>query len=114
VLLGLVLGKPVGIVSATWLARRLRIGVLPDGLAMRHVVGGGMLAGIGFTVALFITELSLGAGEQGDIAKLAILAASVVAAGAGALALLLAHRASQPPARSRFLSPDSTDLRQSE
>ena len=67
----------------TWLARRLRIGVLPDGLAMRHVIGGGMLAGIGFTVALFITELSLGAGEQGDIAKLAILAASVVAAGGG-------------------------------
>ncbi|MGZ4728358.1 MAG: Na+/H+ antiporter NhaA [Acidimicrobiales bacterium] len=92
VLLGLVVGKPVGIVGATWLARRLRIGVLPEGLAMRHVIGGGMLAGIGFTVALFITELSLGAGEQGDIAKLAILAASVVAAGLGATALLVGHR----------------------
>ncbi|MGZ4707936.1 MAG: Na+/H+ antiporter NhaA [Acidimicrobiales bacterium] len=92
VLLGLVVGKPVGIVGATWLARRLRIGGLPEGLAMRHVIGGGMLAGIGFTVALFITELSLGAWEQGDIAKLAILAASVVAAGLGATALLVGHR----------------------
>jgi len=95
VLLGLVVGKPAGIISATWLARRLRIGVLPPGLAMPHVIGGGMLAGIGFTVALFITELSLGAGEQADIAKLAILAASVLAAAAGAVALLLAHRGAQ-------------------
>jgi len=92
VLLGLVVGKPVGIICATWIAQRLRIGVLPEGLAMRHVIGGGMLAGIGFTVALFITELSLGAGEEADIAKLAILAASVVAAAAGAVALLIAHR----------------------
>jgi NhaA family Na+:H+ antiporter len=111
VLLGLVVGKPVGIVAATWLARRLRIGVLPEGLAMRHVIGGGMLAGIGFTVALFITDLSLGAGEQGDIAKLAILAASVVAATAGAVALLIAHRSTRTP---RFLSPDSTDSRRTE
>ena len=95
VLLGLVVGKPAGIISATWLARRLRIGVLPEGLTMPHVIGGGMLAGIGFTVALFITELSLGAGEQADIAKLAILAASVLAAAAGAVALLLAHRGAQ-------------------
>jgi NhaA family Na+:H+ antiporter len=101
VLAGLVVGKPVGIVAATWSARRLRIGVLPEGLALRHVVGGGMLAGIGFTVALFITELSFGAGEPADladladVAKLAILAASVTAAVLGSAALLVVDRLSR-------------------
>lgn len=92
VVVGLVVGKPLGITAATWLGRRLRVGRLPQGLAMRHVLGGGMVAGIGFTVSLFIAELSFGTGARSDVAKLAILSASVVAAMLGAVVLSLLGR----------------------
>jgi len=89
---GLLIGKPVGIAIGTAAARAARIGRLPEGLRFSHVIGGGLLAGIGFTVALFITDLSIGAGPLGDEAKLAILAASSVAAAAGAVFLLVVSR----------------------
>jgi Na+:H+ antiporter, NhaA family len=92
IVLGLLVGKPVGIAAGTWVARAARIGRLPDGMTFVHVIGGGLLAGIGFTVALFITDLSIGAGTAGDTAKLAILGASTVAAGLGAAFLLAFSR----------------------
>ena len=52
---------------------------LPDGLSWRHILGVGALAGIGFTMSLFITNLAFGGTELLSTAKLGILAASVVA-----------------------------------
>ena len=84
---GLVVGKTVGIAGAALLSRRLRIAVLPTGVESRHVFGGAVLAGIGFTVALFIAELSFGGTPQLPEAKLAILAASLTAGILGVLIL---------------------------
>lgn len=86
--LGLVVGKTLGVAGAALAAQRLGLGRLPADLTPRHVLGGAMLAGIGFTVALFVAELSF-TGEIRAEAKLAILTASLVAACAGSLALVV-------------------------
>ncbi len=80
VILGLVVGKPIGITIATLLAVRLRVGRLPDSVTKRYVVGAGALAGIGFTVSLFVTDLAFGESIHADEAKLGVLVASLTAA----------------------------------
>lgn len=92
---GLVLGKPVGIVLAAAIAVRLGLGRLPDGATWPMVLGLGAVAGIGFTVSLFIAGLSFpgSAGLTAD-AKVGILLASLVAAGVGVGILLAATRRS--------------------
>jgi NhaA family Na+:H+ antiporter len=62
---GLLLGKPVGMLGAAWLAIRSRLARLPAGLAPRHLAGLGVLSGIGFTVSLFLAALSFGGGMLG-------------------------------------------------
>lgn len=89
VLLGLLLGKPLGITAAVWLALRFRWGTLPADTTTRHVLGLSLCAGIGFTVALFVTELAFADDTLVNAAKLGILAASVLAAILGYLALRL-------------------------
>jgi NhaA family Na+:H+ antiporter len=84
---GLVIGKPLGIMLATKIAVRLRVVDSPVGVTSRDLVGAGSAAGIGFTVAIFITELALVNPTDQSDAKLAILAASVVSA-ATSIALL--------------------------
>lgn len=86
--LGLIIGKPIGVIGATALAVWTGVGALPRGMTWRTLVGLGMLAGIGFTMSLFIAKLAFG--DRSDLideAKLAILAASTVSAIAGALVL---------------------------
>jgi len=85
---GLVVGKPVGIFLATWLAVRLGIGVLPRGVTWRHLLGAGFLGGIGFTMSLFIAALAFPDPEQLNIAKAAVLVASILA-GVGGFAILM-------------------------
>jgi NhaA family Na+:H+ antiporter len=85
VILGLVVGKTVGITAATLLAVALRVGRLPEGVTPRYVVGAGALAGIGFTVSLFVTELAFGESEVGRDARLGVLVASLAAAVIGSL-----------------------------
>lgn len=95
VLLGLVIGKPVGITLASFLAVRVGLGALPTGVAWRHVIGMSCLAGIGFTMSLFIAHLAFqgdGAAERLNDAKIGIIAASVVASALGAGVLLLGAR----------------------
>ena len=84
---GLVLGKPLGIVTFSLLAIRLKWAVLPQGVGTRQIVGIGLLAGIGFTMSLFIADLSFGAGPQLESAKLAILIASLLAGTLGCVVL---------------------------
>jgi NhaA family Na+:H+ antiporter len=79
---GLFLGKPVGIAAASWLAVRFGIARLPEGVGWGPLVGAGFLAGIGFTMALFISGLAL-PGLYLDAAKIGILAASLLSAVAG-------------------------------
>lgn len=94
VLLGLLLGKPLGIVIATSATIRAGLADNPEEARPLQVVGIGTAAGIGFTVALFITELALvDPGEQSN-AKLAILVASGLAATVSAVIL---RRGPQPP-----------------
>lgn len=86
VIFGLVIGKAVGIPLFCWLTMQLKLGVLPDGLSLRHVVGIGMLGGVGFTMSIFIS--SLGFSEDPDallVAKTAVLLASFLAGTLGYL-----------------------------
>ena len=96
VFVGLVLGKPLGVVGASLLARTLKVGEAPEGVGVREIVGLGTIAGIGFTVGLFIAELAF-ANDPVLLAdaKIAILVASVVAASASAVVL---RRSGKPSA----------------
>jgi len=87
VIFGLILGKPIGITVATWLGLRLGLGKLPRRTDMRHIVGLGFLAGIGFTVSLFIAELAFTDEILTDEAKIGIFIGSAVAGVVGYLIL---------------------------
>jgi NhaA family Na+:H+ antiporter len=91
VLLGLTLGKPIGILAAVWLTVRAGAS-LPSGSGWRALLGASMLAGIGFTVSLFIAELAFGGTERLTAAKLGILGASLAAGGAGYVFLRVSQR----------------------
>ena len=80
IVFGLVGGKVVGITAATWLSTRRRLGGLPLTLTWPPLVGAATVAGIGFTVALLIADITF-TGEDLEDAKLGILAASVLASG---------------------------------
>jgi len=90
IIVGLMLGKPLGIVSFAWMASRLGWASAPRGLDFRSVVGVGIVAGIGFTVSLFIADLAFDAPHQVVEAKLGVLAASVSAGALGYAFLRLA------------------------
>ena len=94
VALGLVAGKLVGISTFTWLAVRLGWGRLPRGTGWRHVLGLATVAGIGFTVSLFVAAIAFTDPHLADRAKLGIFAGSLVAGIAGYLML----RAAPPSA----------------
>jgi NhaA family Na+:H+ antiporter len=81
ILVGVVLGKPLGILGLGWCSARLGLVVLPSSLGVRHVALVGSVAGIGFTMALFIAELAFPPGSLLQTAKLAIIVASALAAG---------------------------------
>ena len=94
VLLGLTIGKPLGITAAAWLAVRSGVAALPSRTGWNHIVGVGFLGGIGFTVSLFITDLAFeGNVAAVDHSKIAVLSASVLASALGATLLLRARPA---------------------
>jgi Na+:H+ antiporter, NhaA family len=88
IVLGLVLGKLVGISLFAFGAHRLGFAELPEGSSATQIAGAAAIAGIGFTVSLFITELAFDEAGLIDQAKVGILAGSVLAAGLGALILM--------------------------
>ena len=92
VTVGLVAGKLVGVVSFSWLAVRLGLGRLPPGTRWGHIIGLGAVAGIGFTVSLFIAGLALDPGPLQDDAKMGVLVASVIAAVLATLVFTVAAR----------------------
>lgn len=100
VLVGLLLGKVVGITVTSWAVIRARLGSLPEGATWPMMIGLGILGGIGFTVSLFITELSFPGNESLTAdAKVGILAASLLAAILGTCFLLLTTRPQPADAR---------------
>ena len=90
VTLGLVVGKTIGVFGAATLAIALGIARRPRGATTLHMIGIAMAAGIGFTVALFVTSLAFDSVEATDQAKVGVLAASVIAAVLSTLTLRLA------------------------
>ena len=75
---GLVLGKPIGIFLTVLLAKKIRVGEIPEGAGNRDVIATGSAAGIGFTVAIFIANLAFDNPQTQDIAIVAVILASVV------------------------------------
>ncbi len=84
VAVALVLGNAIGITAASILALRTGLGVLPGRVRYSHLFGGAVLAGIGFTISLFITDLAFDDPVMRDQAKIGILAGSLIAALLGA------------------------------
>ncbi len=98
VAVALVVGKLVGITLFAWIAVHVKLGRLPEGARWGHVVGVATLAGIGFTVSLFITGLAFDDPAVQDDAKVGILVASIVAAILGAAILAAVSRRDGPQA----------------
>jgi NhaA family Na+:H+ antiporter len=92
VVLGLVIGKQAGITAAAWLTVRAGFASLPSGVTMRQIYGAAWLGGIGFTMALFISDLAFAGTALLDAAKVGILAASIVAGLGGFIVLRLSSR----------------------
>jgi NhaA family Na+:H+ antiporter len=90
VILGLVIGKPLGISLASLLAVQARIASLPDGVNVRHFLGAACLCGIGDTVSLLMADQAFAQEVDAAIAKIGVLAGSVIAAAIGAAILALA------------------------
>jgi Na+:H+ antiporter, NhaA family len=89
--LGLLIGKPIGIVAFAWLAVKMKIAQLPRGIDWGDMLGVGFLGGIGFTMALFVSSLALYP-EQEIFSKTGILLGSLAATVAGCLTLIIAFR----------------------
>jgi len=92
VALGLLLGKPLGIVLASWIAVQLGFSRLPSGVGWMHILGVGFLGGIGFTMSLFIAQLAYTAPTL-DMAKIGILVGSLLS---GIIGFLLLRLFTQP------------------
>lgn len=101
VIIGLVIGKPIGITALSWLAVRVGLAELPHGVNWRGIIGTSVLGGIGFTMALFVASLAFSSAEMLDHAKLGILSASTVAGIIGWLVLRTLFRGDAPPSGDR-------------
>ena len=97
IFLGLVVGKAIGVSLFTWIALGIKGSKLPAGMRFAHLPGAAALAGIGFTVSLFIAELSDVNRETTDLARIAILLASFLAAVIGSSLLLAVGKGKAAP-----------------
>ncbi|WP_304372483.1 Na+/H+ antiporter NhaA, partial [uncultured Helicobacter sp.] len=91
IMFGLVVGKPVGILALTFLCEKCKIAARPHGVSWSHIFGAGMLAGIGFTMSMFVSNLAFDEIESANVAKIAILLASSIAGILGSLYLVVNH-----------------------
>lgn len=95
IMLGLLIGKPLGIIGLTFGAVKAKVATLPNGLGWRHIIGAGFLGGIGFTMSTFITVLAFGNSLTADMSKVAIVLGSLLA---GLVGMLILSRALRPRA----------------
>ena len=96
IILGLVVGKQVGITFAAWLAVKLDWGALPEGVSWPQMYAVGWLAGIGFTMSLFISRLAFDDGALLDVSKIGILTASIIS---GLVGYILVRTFTAAPSR---------------
>jgi len=101
IFLGFVLGKPLGVFAFSWLAVRVRVAARPVDLSWLALAGGSLLTGIGFTMALFIADLSFTPALLSN-AKLGIILASIFCGPVGILLLLMNKHGSLLPSRKRL------------
>lgn len=104
IMLGLVLGKPIGITLATWLLTRFTRAELDSAVKWRELIGVAALAGVGFTVALLLSELSFRSAADADTARLAVMTGSLIAVIVAAALLVR-----KPRARQQALAEDADD-----
>jgi len=87
IMAGLAIGKPLGFILVSALAVRLRLAQKPDAYSWRQLAGAGALAGIGFTMSLFIAGQAFPVAGDFAVAKIAVFAASVLASVLGVAVL---------------------------
>ena len=92
---GLLLGKPIGVVLMTWVAVAFGISKLPASINRRHIVGTGFLAGIGFTMSIFITLLAFDNAATVQMSKITVLLTSLLAGLIGFLILRSAPKVTE-------------------
>ncbi len=92
IVFGLLLGKPIGIFFMSWISVKLKLGELPEGANWIHILGLGLLGGIGFTMSIFIALLSFKLESYQVEAKFAILVASVISGFLGFMLLSLYNK----------------------
>ena len=92
-MLGLVIGKPLGVSLASWLAVRFGLALPPVGVSLRGFLGAACLCGVGDTVALLMADQAFASDADAAIAKLGVLLGSTLAGGLGALVLVSGRRA---------------------
>jgi len=97
VLLGLVVGKPLGILLFSWIAYKAGVASLPENVKWVHIAGVGLLGGIGFTMALFVSSLAFTDSVLINNVKISILFASVIAGSAGYFVLRKTLQTEKPP-----------------
>ncbi|MGC8660865.1 MAG: Na+/H+ antiporter NhaA, partial [Desulfomonilaceae bacterium] len=95
IIVGLLLGKQVGIFVASWIAVRLKLAELPTGVTFFQIYGSSILCGIGFTMSIFVADLAFGQSTNLDYAKVSILTGSSLSFCIGFLVLSVGSRASQ-------------------
>jgi NhaA family Na+:H+ antiporter len=91
IILGLFIGKQIGIAASCWLVVRAGLASLPSRATSRHMYGVALLCGIGFTMSLFIATLAFGSSDRLEAAKIGILAGSLLSGVAGYLVLARGH-----------------------
>ncbi len=107
---GLVGGKVLGVTLFSWLAVKLGSFELPDGIRWLGIVGTGILAGIGFTVAIFVSTLAFDvSGEELSQAKLGIFGASIIAAAAGMYLLHIVYKKPIKPVKPNTIDSPAAD-----
>lgn len=79
IIIGLLIGKPLGILTFCWVIVKTKLSSLPQHVTWRHLVGAGILAGIGFTMSIFISNLAFGDAQLVQYSKIAVLIASLAA-----------------------------------
>ncbi|PAF51048.1 Na+/H+ antiporter NhaA [Helicobacter sp. 13S00477-4] len=93
--LGLVVGKPIGIVLFTYLSEKINLSIRPKGLTYAHILAVGSLAGIGFTMSMFVANLAYSSPASVDVSKISILFASLISIILGIILMILSTRSNK-------------------